>query len=151
GEAADFEPFSPQKMDLGSMVSATRSIHDMVAKLMLDGVLNRFRRVRLVSVENGSDWLMILEERLRKKANQSPDLFPEPPTDTIRARIFTTPYAEDDIRALVDRIGASNVLSGSDWPHGEGLAEPVSFLELLGGLSQDQTHAIMGGNLARLL
>src|SRR5262245_36047799 len=131
GEAADFEPFSSQPMDLGSMVSGTRSIHDMVAKLIIDGVMARFRKLRLVSVENGSDWLMILEKRLRKKANQSPQLFAEHPTDTIRARVFTTPYAEDDIPALVERIGASNVLFGSDWPHGEGLADPLEFRGLL--------------------
>ena len=107
GESEEFEPFSSQPMDLGSMVSGTRSIHDMVAKLILDGVLTRFPNLRLVSVENGSDWLMLLEKRLRKKANQSPQLFAEHPTDTIRAKVFTTPYAEDDIPALVERIGAS--------------------------------------------
>jgi predicted TIM-barrel fold metal-dependent hydrolase len=151
GEAEEFEPFSSQPMDLGSMVSGTRAIHDAVAKLILDGVLARFANVQLVSVENGSDWLMILEKRLRKKANQSPHLFAEHPTDTIRARVFTTPYAEDDIPALVERIGARNVLFGSDWPHGEGLAEPLSFLELLGGLGQREIESIMQGNLAALL
>jgi predicted TIM-barrel fold metal-dependent hydrolase len=150
GEAEEFEPFSSQPMDLGSMVSGTRAIHDMVAKLILDGVLTRFANVRLVSVENGSDWLMLLEKRLRKKANQSPQLFAEPPTETIRARVFTTPYAEDDIPALVERIGASNVLFGSDWPHGEGLAEPLAFRELLGGIREPDVERIMRDNLGRL-
>lgn len=151
GEAADFEPFSPQPMDLGSMVSGTRSIHDMVAKLIMDGVLHRFPKLRLLSVENGSDWLMILEKRLRKKANQSPQLFPEHPTDTIRSRVFTTPYAEDDVHALVERIGANNVLFGSDWPHGEGLADPCSFRDLLAGLPESDTDRIMRGNLADMI
>ena len=151
GEAAEFEPFSSQPMHLGSMVSATRAIHDMVAKLIMDGVLHRFRNVRLVSVENGSDWLMILEKRLRKKANQTPQLFPEHPTDTIRSRVFTTPYAEDDIPALVGRIGAGNVLFGSDWPHGEGLADPCSFRDLLVGLPESDADRIMRGNLAGLI
>lgn len=151
GESEEFEPFSAQPMDLGSMVSGTRSVHDMVAKLIMDGVLTRFPNVQLVSVENGSDWLVLLEKRLRKKANQSPQLFAEHPTETIRAKVFTTPYAEDDIPALVERIGASNVLFGSDWPHGEGLAEPLSFRELLGGLSDPETALIMRDNLGRLL
>jgi predicted TIM-barrel fold metal-dependent hydrolase len=151
GEAEEFEPFSPQPMDLGSMVSGTRAIHDTVAKLIMDGVLNRFPNVRLVSVENGSDWLMILEKRLRKKANQSPHLFSEHPTDTIRARVFTTPYAEDDIPALAERIGADNVLFGSDWPHGEGLADPSSFRNLLRGLPESDVDRIMRGNLVGLI
>jgi predicted TIM-barrel fold metal-dependent hydrolase len=150
-EATEFEPFSSQPMHLGSIVSGTRAIHDMVAKLIMDGVLHRFPNVRLVSVENGSDWLMILEKRLRKKANQSPQLFPEHPTDMIRSRVFTTPYAEDDVAALVERIGVGNVLFGSDWPHGEGLAEPRAFRELLAGLSAGDVDRIMRGNLANLI
>ncbi len=151
GESEEFEPFSAQPMDLGSMVSGTRAIHDMVAKLILDGVLTRFPRLRLVSVENGSDWLVLLEKRLRKKANQSPRLFAEHPTETIRAKVYTTPYAEDDIPALVERIGAGNVLFGSDWPHGEGLAEPLAFADLLGGIPQPDAERILRDNLAGLL
>lgn len=151
GEAEDFEPFSPEPMHLGSMVSGSRAIHDMVAKLVMDGVTHRFPNLRFVSVENGSDWLLTLEKRLRKKANQTPQLFPEHPTDTIRSKVFTTPYAEDDIPALVERIGADNVLFGSDWPHGEGLADPVSFRDLLSGLSGDDAERIMRGNLAGLI
>jgi predicted TIM-barrel fold metal-dependent hydrolase len=151
GEAEEFEPFSPQPMDLGSMVSGTRAIHDTVAKIIMDGVLTRFPNIRLLSVENGSDWLMILEKRFRKKANQSPHLFPTHPTDVIREKVFTTPYAEDDIKALVERVGATNVLFGSDWPHGEALADPLSFYELLGGLRSDDVEKIMSGNLARLM
>ncbi len=150
-EAEEFEPFSPQPMDLGSIVSGTRAIHDTVAKLIMDGVLHRFPSLRLVSVENGSDWLMLLEKRLRKKANQTPSLFPEHPTDVIRARVYTTPYAEDDVPALVERIGAGNVLFGSDWPHGEGLAEPRSFRGLLDGLSDADAERIMRGNLAEMI
>jgi len=151
GEAEEFEPFSSQPMHLGSMVSGSRAIHDTVAKLMMDGVLHRFPKVKLVSVENGSDWLMTLEKRLRKKANQSPELFPEPPTDVIRKQVFTTPYAEDDIPALVERIGADNVLFGSDWPHGEGLADPLSFRELLSEVPDKDAEHIMRDNLAKLI
>ena len=151
GEAEEFEPFSPAPMDLGSITSGTRAIHDMVAKLIMDRVLHRFPRLRLLSVENGSDWLLLLEKRLRKKANQTPHLFPEHPTDVIRSRVYTTPYAEDDIPLLVERIGAEHVLFGSDWPHGEGLADPCSFRELLGDLSDADADRIMRANLAEMI
>jgi predicted TIM-barrel fold metal-dependent hydrolase len=151
GEADEFEPFSRQPMDLGSMVSGTRAVHDMVAKLIMDGVPHRFPNLRFVSVENGSDWLVTLEKRLRKKANQTPQLFPEDPTDTIRQKVLTTPYAEDDIPALVERIGAGNVLFGSDWPHGEGLADPCSFRDMLEPLPPSDTARIMRDNLAGLI
>ena len=41
---------------------------------------------------------------------------------------------------------------GSDFPHGEGLAEPRQYVAAqLGGLADDQVEAIMSGNLARFL
>ena len=35
---------------------------------------------------------------------------------------------------------------GSDWPHAEGLADPVAFVEDLEGFSEDETHAVMRDN-----
>ena len=89
--------------------------------------------------------------RKMRSSHDGPDLFPEHPTDVIRSRVFTTPYAEDDIGALVERIGASQILFGSDWPHGAGLAEPGSYRDLLDGLSSDDVAAIMRDNLTRLI
>ncbi|NIR36476.1 MAG: amidohydrolase, partial [Actinobacteria bacterium] len=57
---------------------------------------------------------------------------------------------EEDIPALCDTIGASQVLFGSDFPHAEGLAEPLSFRESLTGLSERDQDLIMGETLAAL-
>ena len=38
--------------------------------------------------------------------------------------VWVTPYYEEDLRKLADLIGVERVLFGSDWPHGEGLAQP---------------------------
>jgi hypothetical protein len=41
---------------------------------------------------------------------------------------------------------------GSDYPHPEGLAEPCTFVDHLpADMSEDDTAAIMGGNLARIM
>ena len=66
----------------------------------------------------------LLVKRLLKQANQTPWVFPESPLDTIREHVWVTPYYEEDMRKLADRIGVEQVLFGSDWPHGEGLADP---------------------------
>ncbi|MEV0043763.1 amidohydrolase family protein [Nocardia rhamnosiphila] len=36
-------------------------------------------------------------------------------------------YYEDDVELLAETIGVDKVLFGSDWPHGEGLADPTTF------------------------
>ena len=40
---------------------------------------------------------------------------------------------------------------GSDWPHGEGLAEPTDFVKELDGFSPDEVHQIMRQNCLDLL
>jgi predicted TIM-barrel fold metal-dependent hydrolase len=37
------------------------------------------------------------------------------------------PSDAEDLAALAGTIGVERILFGSDWPHGEGLAEPLTF------------------------
>jgi predicted TIM-barrel fold metal-dependent hydrolase len=55
----------------------------------------------------------------------------------------------DRVRRIVARHGAHRVLFASDWP----MADPGADVEAVRalGLSDDETEAILGGNLARLL
>ena len=49
-------------------------------------------------------------------------------------------------------MGPARLLFGSDYPHPEGLADPVGFVdELPESLSRDDVAKIMGGNLMELL
>ena len=43
------------------------------------------------------------------------------------------------------------MLFGSDFPHPEGLADPVSYVDELAGLPEESIRKIMGGNLAALM
>ena len=88
---------------------------------------------------------------LKKLANQHPEMFAESPADTLRRNVFTTPYAEEDVSALCEHFGASQVLMGSDWPHGEGLAEPLEFVDLLADLSESDRRCVLSTNLSALL
>jgi predicted TIM-barrel fold metal-dependent hydrolase len=42
------------------------------------------------------------------------------------------------------------VVFGSDWPHPEGLKDPISYVDDLAGLSQEEIAQIMGGNMIEL-
>jgi len=106
---------------------------------------------RVASVENGSDWVAILARRLRKKANQAPGAFPEDPLDVLRRNVWVTPYYEEDLAALSATIGVERILFGSDWPHGEGLAEPLTFSKELNAFAPDEVRMIMRDNVIDLL
>ena len=48
-------------------------------------------------------------------------------------------------------IGVDKILFGSDWPHGEGLEDPVSFTEELVGFSDTEIRKVMRDNALDLL
>ena len=57
-----------------------------------------------------------------------------------------SPYSEDDLHELAGLIGTDHMLFGSDYPHAEGLADPVSFVDDLDGFSDDDIRRIMCDN-----
>jgi predicted TIM-barrel fold metal-dependent hydrolase len=136
---------------LDQIVVDDRAIYDSVASMIVHGVFHRHPTLRVASVENGSDWVPILAKRLRKKANQFPSSFPEDPLDVLRRNVWVTPYYEDDLLALSETIGVEKILFGSDWPHGEGLAEPTTFTKELVGFSAADVRKIMRDNVITYL
>ena len=150
GGAEEFAPFREPDL-LGQVIIGDRAIHDAMASLIVHGVFTRHPGLRVASIENGSDWIYPLLKTLRKQANRTPRAFAEDPLDTIRKHVWVTPYYEDDIRRLADTIGIGNVLFGSDWPHGEGLADPVSLVDELSDFSADEVQRIMRDNCCELV
>src|SRR4051794_37245835 len=136
---------------LSRLLVADRAIHDTIASLVVHGVFTRHPTLRVASIENGSDWLALLVKRLKKQANQTPWAFADDPLDTIRQHVWTTPYCEEDFHALADLVGVERILFGSDWPHGEGLEQPLDFVKELDGFSEDEVRKIMRDNCLELL
>jgi predicted TIM-barrel fold metal-dependent hydrolase len=151
GGADDFAPFREPDL-LGSVIINDRAISDTIASMIVPGAFTRHPTLQVMSIENGSDWIHPLVKKLKKQANQTPWAFAADPLDTIREHVSVTPYYEEDLRELADTIGVERVLFGSDWPHGEGLAEPTSFAkELDGAFTPQEMECIMRTNCARLV
>jgi predicted TIM-barrel fold metal-dependent hydrolase len=140
-----------QSDPLGQVVVSDRAIQDTIASLVVHGVFTRHPALRVASIENGSDWLFPLVKHLRKQANQTPWVFAEDPLDTIRRHVWVTPYCEEDFHALAELIGTERILFGSDWPHGEGLAQPLDFVKELDGFDEASVRRIMRANALELL
>jgi predicted TIM-barrel fold metal-dependent hydrolase len=136
---------------LPKVLTSDRAIHDTMASMIIDGVFHRHPTLRVASIENGSDWVARLVKRLKKQASQTPWFFKEDPLDVMRRNVWVTPYYEEDIRALADLIGPEHVLFGSDWPHGEGLAEPTQFVKELHDFDETGLRKVMRDNALELL
>jgi predicted TIM-barrel fold metal-dependent hydrolase len=150
GAEDHFEAFRGIDM-FSRLVVSDRPIHDTIGSLIVHGVFGRHPRLRVASIENGSDWIHLLVKRLRKLANQNPRGFVEDPLETIRRHLWVTPYYEEDLPKLADAIGVERILFGSDWPHGEGLADPLAFSKELESFSGDEVARIMRQNALELL
>ena len=81
----------------------------------------------------------------------SPKSFDEDPVEVFKRNIYVHPFHEEDPMGLVELLGADRVLFGSDYPHPEGLADPLSFVDELKALPHGDVAKIMGGNLNRLM
>ena len=104
-------------------------------------------------VENGSAWVRPLVDKFQKVYERVPQAFDEDPMEAFKRCIYVHPFHEEDPIGLVDLIGADNVLFGSDFPHPEGMFDPISFVDQLDGLALDDERPsqVMGGNLDRIM
>jgi predicted TIM-barrel fold metal-dependent hydrolase len=129
----------------------SRGIFDAMCSAVTHGMLSRFPGLRLLPVENGSSWVLPLIDALAKSYAKQPLLYEEDPVAVLRRNIWIHPFFEEDPIGLITAIGPDKVVFGSDYPHPEGLADPVSYVNELTSLPEDDVRKIMGGNLAEAL
>ncbi len=147
-EFRPFETFSTFSMIISG---EHRPIFDTIASIIGHGLASRFPDIRFAPVENGSGWVRPLLSRLERMYSGQPQLFMEDPVAALKRSIVVHPFHEEDPMGLIDLVGVDNVIFGSDYPHPEGMADPVSFVDQLEGLPEEDIAKVMGGNIARLI
>jgi predicted TIM-barrel fold metal-dependent hydrolase len=148
GNDSEMLPFQPEAF---RMMSGWRPIEDAVTSLICHGALSRFPTLKVAVIENGASWVAPLLDRFKDIYKKMPQDFAEDPVEVMKRQIHISPFWEEDLGALADLLGEDRVLFGSDFPHPEGLADPVSYTQELAGMSEERVRKIMGGNLARLM
>jgi predicted TIM-barrel fold metal-dependent hydrolase len=144
-------PFAGQSAFMNIAHTQGRGIFDTVASLIGHGLLNRFPTLRILPVENGAAWVRPLVEALGRSYAHEPALFAEDPIMVLKRNIWIHPFHEEDPRGLIDLVGVDRVVFGSDYPHIEGMSEPLSYVDELEGLSHEDIAKVMGGNLAEVM
>ena len=128
-----------------------RPIVDTIASLVGHGLCSRFPTIRFAPVENGSNWVRPLLADMEYAWKHSPNAFTEHPVESFKRNVYVHPFHEEDPKGLIEVLGADRVLFGSDYPHPEGMADPISFVDELSGLPEATVKKVMGGNLGRLM
>jgi predicted TIM-barrel fold metal-dependent hydrolase len=74
------------------------------------------------------------------------------PSETFQRNFYVCPFFEEDPVDLAEAVGYDHVLFGSDWPHPEGLEQPLGFAEkLVHRANPSQTASVMRDNIAGLI
>ena len=128
-----------------------RGIFDAMTSAVCHGMLTRFPGLRVLPVENGSSWVLPLINALGHSYAKQPRLYEEDPVAVLRRNVWIHPFFEENPLGLIEAIGTDRVVFGSDYPHPEGLADPVSYAKELDSLPEEEVRKIMGGNLAEAL
>ncbi|WP_123664717.1 amidohydrolase family protein [Actinocorallia herbida] len=144
----EYTPFRPTAFRTAAL--GKRAIIDTMLALTCHGAFSRHPDLRVLSIENGAEWVPELYKALKNVYRKMPGQFTEDPIEAFRRCAYVNPFWEDDVSALLPYVSADRIVFGSDWPHAEGLATPLSYADALGGLPEADVAKIMGGNMADL-
>ena len=130
-----------------------------LANIVYHNFFERFPNIKMVSVENGANWLPAFLDKMDKMRGMAKNghwpcgQLKERPSRIFQRHCFVVAYPEDDVKGIVEKLGNSDcLLMGSDYPHAEGVPEPRDFYtEALTELPQEHVRAIMYDNGRRMV
>jgi predicted TIM-barrel fold metal-dependent hydrolase len=127
-----------------------RAAYDFLITLVFDKLFERYPNLRVASVENGSEFLSDLFKKLASTRRKMPGYFGEDPAETFRRHVWINPFWEDDVYEVVDLMGADRVIFGSDWPHIEGMPQPLDYVHELKELDDTDRKLVLRDNAMSL-
>ena len=129
-----------------------------LSTLIIDGILDRFPRLKIGVIEQGAVWVPSWmrqldttvaafsknEERLRRLQLR--------PSEYVRRQIRVTPYPHEPVGWIIEQAGEEVCLFSSDWPHVEGGRNPLRrFEESTKGLGERATQRFYCDNFVDLM
>jgi predicted TIM-barrel fold metal-dependent hydrolase len=127
--------------------------------LVLDGVFERFPRVRGAAIEFGSSWVPGFLNRLdyvvKGFGRPEPKLtkFTRSPKQMAMDQLTFTTLPFEDVGAVIRATGSSDLfMFGTDYPHVEGSRDPLGkMLSTLEGFDEDTLTKFCSGNFAKMM
>ena len=126
--------------------------------LILDGVLDRFPRLRGAAIEMGATWvpgfLARLENAVTGWGRTEPHLkaFTRSPREQALEQLTFTTLPFEDVGALIRASSPDIYMFGTDYPHIEGSRDPLGkMLATLEGFDEATLDKFFAGNFAKMM
>jgi hypothetical protein len=135
-----------------ALMSEKNNLIDALASIIGHGLATRFSQLRFAPVEFASSWIRPFVHKLQATYEQSPVLFDEDPLAVFKRNVWVHTFHEPDPAGLLEMgIPANRLMFGSDFPHPEGMADPLAYSDVVKDLPVDVQALIMGGSLAQMM
>jgi predicted TIM-barrel fold metal-dependent hydrolase len=128
-----------------------------LSMMVLDGVFERFPKLRGASVELGAGWVPSLLTRLDwvaknwSRVDQNLAGFTRKPSEQLIAQMAFTPFVFEPVGEFIDQSSPEIYLFSSDYPHVEGGRDPIARFEAaLGERSEAVRDLFYAENFLRL-
>ena len=106
-----------------------------LSMMLIDGVFERFPKLRGACVEIGAGWVPSMLIRLDwtakiwSKTDENLARFTRKPSEQLTQQMAFTPYVFEDVGALIDQSNPELYLFSTDYPHTEGGRNPIARFE----------------------
>jgi len=135
-----------------ALASEKNNLVDAVASIIGHGLATRFPRLKFFPVEFSTAWLRPFVAKLQRTYEESPVLFDEDPFEVFKRNLYIHIFHEPDPKGLLDLgLPADHLVFGSDFPHPEGMEDPLNYVEVVKDLPTDTQALIMGGTIAKMM
>jgi predicted TIM-barrel fold metal-dependent hydrolase len=149
GSSGEYVAFRPKTF--AAVADDGRSIQDALASAVCHGMADPVPRVKLLSVENGGSWAGHLLRSLDLAYKKMPQEFPEHPREVFARNVWVNPFWEGSLSGPISLLGADRVCFGSDFPHPEGLDDPVAWVAQLDDVAPADIAKVMSSNMFGLM
>ena len=125
--------------------------------MVLDGVLEKFPRLRGGCIEQGAMWVVPWLKRLdiaqtTFRRTEPALAMPRTASEYIHGRVWFTPFATEPVGWMIEQAGDDLFLFSSDYPHPEGTRDPVGrFERSLAGVAEPAKDRFYAGNFAAMM
>ena len=129
-----------------------RAAYDFLVTIAYERLFERFPNLRVASIENGAEFLPDLYRKLRQSRDRLAlaGYYKEDPGLLFREHVWINPFWEDDVYEVESLMGPERVIFGSDWPHIEGMPQPLDYLPEVAAFDTDKQRRILRENLLEL-
>jgi len=135
-----------------TLSSEKDNLVDAMASIIGHGLATRFPKLRFMPVEFSSRWIRPFYKKLQRAWDATPVLFDEDPVEAFNRSVWVHAFHEPDPKGLLELgIPADHVMFGSDFPHPEGMGDPLAYSEVVADLPAEQQALIMGGALEKAM